>query len=213
MPVSLTVRSAVLGFVAAVAAAGCSATAWANPMPGIEILDDTSSCTAGFAVAGGAGSHYLLTSGHCASDDGSPWVDAQDNPLGTIVDIENNGGDHDMAAILLVSAAGMPSGDVAGHRVRDALSPDQITVGMTLCKLGARTGETCGDVTSVGGNTVEANVFSIEGDSGSPGYVVNPDGTASAVGILAGGPEGDDTKSYFIMVGPLLPRWGLRLLP
>ncbi|HEX7321738.1 MAG TPA: trypsin [Mycobacterium sp.] len=213
MPVSLTVRSGVLGFVAAAATATTPGVAWASPMPGIEILDDITSCTAGFAAAGGAGSDYLLTSGHCASDDGSPWVDAQDNPLGTIVDIENNGGDHDMAAILLVSAAGIPSGSVAGHRVRDALNPDQITVGMTLCKVGARTGETCGDVTSVGGNVVEANVFSTEGDSGSPGYVVNPDGTASAVGILAGGPEDDDSKSYFVLVGPLLPQWGLRLLP
>ena len=39
------------------------------------------------------------------------------------------------------------------------------------------------------------------------------DGTVSAVGLLAGSPEGDDYTTYFTMVGPVLAQWGLRVLP
>jgi hypothetical protein len=60
---------------------------------------------------------------------------------------------------------------------------------------------------------VEASVFSLEGDSGSPGFVKNPDGTVSAVGILTSSPEGDDNTTYFVLVHPLLSQWGLRILP
>ena len=74
------------------------------------------------------------------------------------------------------------------------------------------TGETCGEVTAVDGNVIETRVFSTLGDSGSPGFVINPDGTASAVGILMGGPEDDDSITTFVMVDPLLRQWDLRVL-
>ncbi|HEU4362236.1 MAG TPA: trypsin, partial [Mycobacterium sp.] len=64
----------------------------------------------------------------------------------------------------------------------------------------------------VNGNLVTTNLFSLEGDSGSPGFVTNPDGTVSAVGILQGGPDGDDNTTDFVMVDPLLRQWGLRIL-
>jgi len=35
----------------------------------------------------------------------------------------------------------------------------------------------------------------------------------SAVGILTSSPENDDYTTYFIMVQPVLAKWGLRLLP
>jgi len=60
---------------------------------------------------------------------------------------------------------------------------------------------------------VEASVYSLDGDSGSPGFVTNPDGTVSAVGILMSSPDGDDNTTYFTLVDPLLSKWGLRILP
>lgn len=60
---------------------------------------------------------------------------------------------------------------------------------------------------------VEASVFSLDGDSGSPGFVMNPDGTVSAVGLLMSSPDGDDYTTYFMLINPLLDRWGLRVLP
>ena len=68
-------------------------------------------------------------------------------------------------------------------------------------------------IKSVDGNVVEASVFSLEGDSGSPGFVKNPDGTVSAVGLLSSSPEGDDYTTYFIAVQPVLAQWGLQILP
>ena len=90
---------------------------------------------------------------------------------------------------------------------------EQIQIGLPFCKFGAITGETCGVITDVDGTLVETSVFSLQGDSGSPGFVKNPDGTVSAVGLLAGSPEGDDYTTYFTMVGPVLAQWGLRVLP
>lgn len=188
-------------------------TASAAPMPGIELLDDSSSCTAGFATQGDDGGYYLLTSGHCDSHDGSQWTDLFETPLGRITASEYDGEGRDAAIIRLDPEAGRPNGRIAGrYPVANALTADQIHVGMTICKVGARTGETCGPVTAVIGNVVETQVFSTVGDSGSPGFVVNPDGSASAVGILTGGPEDDDSNTDFVLVDPILRQWGLHLV-
>jgi hypothetical protein len=84
---------------------------------------------------------------------------------------------------------------------------------MPFCKLGAVTGETCGTVKGKKGDVIEASVYSLNGDSGSPGFVTNPDGTVSAVGILMSSPDGDDYTTYFTLVYPLLAKWGLHILP
>ena len=84
---------------------------------------------------------------------------------------------------------------------------------MPFCKLGAVSGETCGAIKAVDGEVIEASVYSLHGDSGSPGFVKNADGSVSAVGILMSSPAGDDHTTYFMLVDPLLGRWGLRILP
>ena len=93
------------------------------------------------------------------------------------------------------------------------MSVNQIQIGMPFCKIGAVTGKTCGAVKDVAGDVVEAKVYSLNGDSGSPLFVKNPDGTVSAVGLLMSSPGGDDYTTYFALVNPLLGRWGLRVLP
>lgn len=205
-------RTVVASLLAAAALASAG-IASAGPMPGIELLDDNSSCTAGFVAQGDDGGYYLLTSGHCDSHDGSQWTDIFETPLGRITASENNGADRDAAIIRLDPQAGRPNGRIAGrYPVADVLRADQIQVGMTICKVGAQTNETCGPVTAVNGNLVETGVFSTIGDSGSPGFVVNPDGTVSAVGILMGGPEDDDSSTDFVLVDPILRQWGLHLV-
>jgi hypothetical protein len=207
-----------LGLVSAVAVA---ATALANPAPadpgltpGIKLEDENSSCTAGFAAQGNDGSYYLMTSGHCDAHDNSVWTYGNDVELGRITASEHEGDTRDAAIIRLNPSVGAPRGDVGGrYFVRDVLSATQIQVGMPFCKIGAATGETCGAVKDVAGDVVEASVFSLDGDSGSPGFVKNPDGTVSAVGLLMSSPDGDDNTTYFALVSPLLGRWGLRILP
>jgi hypothetical protein len=206
------------GLVGAVVVA---ATALANPvradpgvMPGIKVEAENSSCTSGFAAQGDDGSYYLMTSGHCDAHDGSVWSYGNNVPLGMIIASENEGDTRDAAIILLKPSAGAPRGDVGGrYFVRDVLSATQIQLGMPFCKIGAVTGETCGVVKDVANDVVEASVFSLNGDSGSPGFVKNRDGTVSAVGLLMSSPDGDDNTTYFALVHPLLDRWGLRILP
>jgi hypothetical protein len=207
-----------LGLVSAVVVA---ATALANPAPadpgltpGVKVEDENSSCTAGFAAQGNDGGYYLMTSGHCDAHDDSVWTYGNNVPLGRITASEHEQDVRDAAIIGLEPSVGAPRGDVGGrYFVRDVLSTNQIQVGMPFCKIGAVTGETCGAVKDIEGDVVEASVFSLNGDSGSPGFVKNPDGTVSAVGLLMSSPDGDDNTTYFALVSPLLGRWGLRILP
>jgi hypothetical protein len=207
-----------LGLVGAVVvtATGLANPAHADPglTPGIKLEAEKNSCTAGFAVQGDDGSYYLMTSGHCDPHDDSVWSYGNHVPLGRITASENEGDERDAAIIQLSRSVGPPRGDVGGrYFVRDVLSATQVQPGMPFCKIGAVTGETCGVVKDVAGDVVEASVFSLNGDSGSPGFVKNPDGTVSAVGLLMSSPDGDDNTAYFALVNPLLGRWGLRVLP
>ena len=198
--------------IVAVATPGTAAAA-PPPAPGIEVDDDSGSCTAGFAAQGDDGGYYLLTSGHCDAGDGAEWTYGNDDSLGQITASEDDGDQKDAAIIRLDPGTPAPVGDVGGYPVRDVLSAGQLAKGMPFCKIGAVTGETCGTINNIDGDVVEASVFSLEGDSGSPGFVKNPDGTVSAVGILTSSPENDDYTTYFILVHPLLAQWGLRILP
>ncbi len=182
--------------------------------PGIRVDDETGRCTAGFAAQGDDGSYYLLTSGHCDAHDGSEWTYGQDIPLGKITASENEGDQRDAAIIRLEPSVGAPAGAVGGrYPVRDVLSRSQIQVGTPFCKIGSVTGETCGTIKDINGDVIEASVYSLNGDSGSPGFVKNADGTVSAVGILMSSPDGDDYTTYFVLVDPLLDKWGLHILP
>ena len=185
-----------------------------RPMPGLQVDHESGRCTAGFAALGSDGNYYLLTSGHCDAHDAAVWTYGQDVPLGTITASEKEGDKKDDAIIRLDPSIGAPTGDVGGkYPVRDVLSLSQIKVGMPFCKLGAVTGETCGAVKSIADGVIEASVYSLDGDSGSPGFVKNPDGTVSAVGILMSSPDGDDYMTYFTLVHPVLSKWGLQILP
>jgi hypothetical protein len=209
---SLGVVGATLVFVTALAHPARAVSA-PVPAPGIEVDDESGRCTAGFAAEGNDGSYYFMTSGHCDAHDGSVWTYGDDVPLGKIARSEKVGEKKDAAIIRLEPSVGVPSGDVGGtYNVRDVLSRSELQVGMPFCKIGAVTGETCGSITNIDGDVVEASVFSLNGDSGSPGFVKNPDGTVSAVGILMSSPDGDDNTTYFTLVHPLLGKWGLQIL-
>jgi hypothetical protein len=185
-----------------------------RPTPGMHVVHGSGGCTAAFAAQDDDGSYYLLTSGHCDPHDGSAWTYGADRPLGEITASEKVGDTKDAAIIRLDPGVGAPTGDVGNrYPVRDVLSLQQIQVGMPFCKIGAVTGETCGTVKGKKGDVIEASVYSLNGDSGSPGFVKNADGTVSAVGILMSSPDGDDYTTYFTLVYPLLAKWGLHVLP
>ncbi|WP_096284112.1 S1 family peptidase [Mycobacterium ahvazicum] len=194
----------------AVAFAG-TAVAAPPPPPGILVSDGITKCTTGFAAQSGDGSYYLFTSGHC--DHGAPFTYDENVPLGHVTSSEMLGDLKDAAIIRLDPGVGAPGADVGGQRVRGVLSASQIKAGMPFCKFGAMSGETCGSVKSIDGEVVEANVFAQPGDSGGPGYVKNPDGTVTAVGlVMETSLAGDPNTTYFVLVQPLLGRWGVHLV-
>lgn len=208
--------------IAAAFSGGTQARADASLTPGIKISDESSFCTSAFAAQGNDGNYYLMTSGHCDAHDGSVWRYGDDeSPLGKVTaqeyaeSPETGTQTKDAALIRLDPSAGAPSGDIAGkYPVRGALSLDQLKVGTPVCKVGAVTGETCGAITDIEGDyVVQTSLYCQGGDSGSPGFVKNPDGTASAVGILTSTDSDNEHVTYFIVVQPLLTKWGLRLLP
>jgi hypothetical protein len=198
--------------MAAIGFAG-SALGAVPPTPGMQVKDEDWTCTAGFAAQGYDGAYYLFTSGHCNHPEGSLWTYEQGVPLGKVATSEEEGDRKDAAIIRLDPGVGVPVGDVGGRPVRDVWGASQIQVGTAFCKLGAVTGETCGPIKNLDGELVVASVYAKPGDSGSAGFVKNEDGTVSAVGILEGSLEGDENTTVFVLVQPLLGRWGLRLLP
>jgi hypothetical protein len=206
------IRTVALAGVSALAAIAFAspAVAAAPPMPGVQIMDQDWKCTAGFAAQGFDGGNYLFTSGHCNHPEGAPWSYGG-APLGKITASEEEG-DRKDAAVVRLDPGVTAVGRVGGRPVRDVLSAPQVQVGMPFCKLGAITGETCGTVTSFDGELVVASVHAKPGDSGSAGYVHNPDGSVSAVGVLSGSYNGDENTSVYVLVDPLLGRWGLRIM-
>ena len=146
-----------------------------------------------FRGPGPDGGYYLLTSGHCDAGDGSEWTDAQGNPVGRITASIDDGDQMDASIIRLDPGTPAPnSGGAGGYPIRAMCSPRPTRDRDAVLQDRRRNGETCRVIKSVDGNVVEASVFSLEGDSGSPGFVKNPDGTVSAVGLLSSSPEGDD---------------------
>jgi hypothetical protein len=187
------------------------AQAAAPPAPGIQVSDGITRCTAGFAAQGNDGGYYLFTSGHC--NHGSPFTYEENVPLGNVTASEEEGDRRDAAIIRLDPSVGAPVGDVGGQRVRGVLGASQIKAGMPLCKLGGFTGETCGAVKSIDGEVIEASVFAQPGDSGGAAYVKNADGSVTAVGIvMSTSLAGDPNTTYFVMLQPLLGRWGVHIV-
>jgi len=70
-----------------------------------------------------------------------------------------------------------------------------------VCKFGMKTGETCGPVVAASTYTVSAKLRADHGDSGSPLYVRNNDGTVNLIGIAS---ASDGDLSRFFWVAPVL---------
>ncbi|QXB19279.1 hypothetical protein SAMN04488531_0907 [Corynebacterium coyleae] len=78
------------------------------------------------------------------------------------------------------------------RRVAGRAPVTSVREGQIVCKDGARTSRTCGPVLNVNPRTGEIAVMilSLQGDSGSPLYTVNPDGSTNIVGIISGAAYG-----------------------
>ena len=159
--------------MAAVAALGLAGTAAAAPAPGTE-------STPGRVVhrgLRGPGRRWQLLPADQRSlrrRDGAEWTDAQGNPLGRITASVDDGDQMDASIIRLDPGSPAPYTAVGGYQIRDVLAPVNSRRGCRSARSAPSRSETCRVINSVDGNVVETSVFSLEGDSGSPGFVKNP---------------------------------------
>lgn len=96
--------------------------------------------------------------------------------------------------------------------------PTDLRPGMMVCKMGFRTGETCGPVLSWNETMVRVNLYSLTGDSGSPAYIKLEGNKVAALGLLSSSPmdTNDVTNDYvtdFALVAPAMRQTGFRLGP
>jgi hypothetical protein len=95
----------------------------------------------------------------------------------------------------------------------------ELQIGRQLCKFGMSTGEAaCGEILDVTDSRVVFLATAQCGDSGGPVYLIQSDGTASAVGIhiRGGDPDNPDAGcsgpakfSVAELVHPWLDKWNL----
>ena len=174
-------------------------------------------CTLGFITRKNDGTVSALTAGHCHMNRGDSTV-LQQTPDGVIRvgDYERSEVVRGVKDISLVDLSGssvpvVPTMD--GMPVTHVLTADELRRdNPELCKSGARTGLSCGPITSVTGTTVSFRAWDDLGDSGSPIYTRYPDGTVGATGILFG--HSDDAQGRIIhatLIAPYMHTWGLTL--
>jgi len=196
--------------------------------------NDEYECTLAFLGRDGSGAPVGYTAGHCdrASDNGRPHFTRksdEDTPidLGRFTTVQTadtpdkivkTGSDRwsDFAVIEIDPALADSVEDnarIAGvYRVTKVLDYDYLLSNdVTLCKFGFVSGETCGKVLEYDPVSVEAELYSAEGDSGSPAYVKLGNDEVAAVGILRGSPVGEDNLTEFSLFAPILKATGASL--
>lgn len=219
--------AAVVALMSAAAPAAADPDTVGDPVPpstavtpgaGVGLYDansrGASACTLGFLATGADGRRYVLTAGHC--DKGGSVV--MPTPTGFrrvglfAHTIDEPGSD--IAAIALADTAPPQDARVLSRRPVTGVTAD-VSTDDTLCFYGMRTGghPHCGRVTAPpnaedGDYLVTFAVAAVPGDSGSPVYRIEPDGNATAVGILD---SATATKATATLLKPFLSRWNLSL--
>jgi hypothetical protein len=184
-------------------------------------------CTAGFLVRTDKGLPGLLTAGHCNRPHELSKVTMNLSgilpytTLGTFTRTVNEGSrneQHDIGLIALDGDVVPETSAIAASLPVSGVTTD-LRIGQQLCKYGMSSGkEECGQVLDVSDSKVVFAATGQCGDSGGPVYLVQSDGTASAVGIdIRGGnplhpKAGCSIPAKFSvaeLVQPWLQKWNL----
>lgn len=197
--------------------------------PGLTIVDATaagppSDCTIGWPVTSSAGRRGYLAAGHCVGGLNRPtWVYTDSAARGRMYlgpyelredDVLPGGTMFDAAAAFLPSTSTTAQwiATIDGHPIAGVLAPSAVAAlppGTPVCMLGARAGLVCGPLLGADTKTLHWGGYAVDGDSGSAVFVVNPDQSVCAVGILHDGPtDRDNTVAY---VAPALSKWHLTI--
>lgn len=204
-----------------------------NPGNQIEVQfsnQKVSLCTLTSVVKDKNDNLYGVTAAHCVKnrDDGSSVkkISSRNVPVSDDSFMNNYYGDNsfhynpngntfnDLAMFKLapgVTTSGVIEG---GTPIGNSRSLSDVQNGDDVCKYGRSTQETCGKVTKndTQRGRVEASVFAIGGDSGSPIYSVDDNGKAHIIASLSGGYVGNDDLNFGDEVSEDFAQWGVEVV-
>lgn len=204
-----------------------------NPGNQIEIQFSNrkvSLCTLTSVVKDKKGDLYGVTAGHCVRkrDDGSPVkkISSRNVPVSDDSFMNNYYGDNSFhhnpdgktfgdLAIFKLAPGVTTSGVIEdGTPIGNSRSLSDVQKGDDVCKYGRSTQKTCGKVTKIDHQRgkVEASVFAISGDSGSPIYSVDDNGKAHIIASLSGGYVGNDDLNFGDEVSEDFAQWGVEVV-
>lgn len=189
-------------------------------VPGARIHNTTAAkvCSAGWLVRRQE-QVFLLTAGHCGHLGDTFAVatpDGEETSFGVVVEtVDDPGSAADYALIQVFS-------DLAGaYRAGPGQEPvtaaarlqDEIGPGDEICRLGFRTGLSCGALRGVDtdGRRFRFAGVTDHGDSGGPVFLRH-DGEMTPLGIVSGSPRGDDTLVIAEALTPVLHLHDLELI-
>ncbi|SLH39019.1 chymotrypsin family serine protease [Mycobacteroides abscessus] len=149
-------------------------------------------CTVSFADP--YNPHIAYTAAHCYQPGTDPSIRIASAPLGRY---NQNLYNPDLDIVAINLERGVPSSNTTmlGERI---IGSAKVNIGDTVCKYGATTQETCGEVFGQAGHYYKVNMTAKPGDSGSPIYRRSSIGNGVfIVGILQASDKKDPNAIYF----------------
>lgn len=188
-------------------------------MPGGKYTTNAgSSCSFGWMVnstSEAADRKYMLTAGHCGNQGDVVYVrdsNGNDTPVGEFVestgDRLRDGSDYALIEVTdSARRAELPFEDPRFEGWVDqawveANNPD-------ICRVGYRTGVSCGSYLGMKNNTILYEGISDHGDSGGPVWAVDRNGDRWAVGVTSYGFTEDATRAGAAAIEPWMTRYDL----
>lgn len=185
------------------------------PGAGIHIVGDTVICSTGY-LAERDGQMFTMTAGECGAPGTQLGIPADERlipePVGAVVESVDTGHGPEVALVELDDSVPvsppLPFPE-ALLGVKDAAWVEENNP--RLCRLGAHTGFSCGDLLEV----QDGGLFQFSGvvqfsDLGGPVFAVNDEGMW-AVGVVTGGNPGEGILAG-VEIAPWLDTWDLTLL-
>lgn len=185
-------------------------------VPGGNYINTRSggSCSTGWIVSTD-GRTFVLTAGHCGRPgDVIAIRDRSGNTrrVGEFVETRYTEiGSYDDGLIELWDSAPYTSTIPLTGKLKGWLSADQLAAREPqICRLGYRTGLSCGEYLSTDSVVVRYRNISDRGDSGGPVFA-KIDGDLYAIGVTSGGSSTDATHAVAALIAPAMTRWNLTI--
>ncbi|MBM4574868.1 hypothetical protein GS896_27810 [Rhodococcus hoagii] len=174
-------------------------------------------CTVGFVFTGSDNKSRALTAGHCGNIH-DEVATSDGRVIGRIADRTFTDGAQRQDTALVSFYPGIavdPNVPDIGRAI-DVLSSDEVEdltrTDPVLCKLGAKTGLTCGSAVEFAGAPTTMLAFASNGghgDSGAAVWTYGAGGEILAVGTVSGGPSGRNDITFVEPLTGYMDQWKL----